>query len=257
MGGAMLKGWIANGMQPTSIRVVDPAPSKAMAQYLGETGIKHIASAAAGQLETDVLLVAVKPQMMGPVLPGLASCVGPDTVIVSVAAGTRIETLAKPFGEAAVVRAMPNTPSLVGRGMTVACPNTHVAEPQKANVTQLLQAIGRVEWVDDEALIDAVTAVSGSGPAYVFHLVECMANAGIEQGLPPELAITLARETVSGAGELVRQSDLDASVLRENVTSPGGTTVAALEVLMSEENGMPVLFKKAIAAARKRSEELS
>lgn len=257
MGGAMLKGWIANGMEPSSLRVVDPSPSDQMKTYLGQSGIALYSAVDTGMADTDVLLVAVKPQMMATVLPKLSGCVGSETVIVSVAAGTMIETLAQPFGNPAVIRVMPNTPSLIGRGMAVACPSSNVTEKQRANVTQLMQAIGRIEWVEDEAQIDVVTAVSGSGPAYVFHLVECMANAGIEQGLPADLAYTLARETVSGAGELIHQSDLDASVLRINVTSPGGTTAAALEVLMSQENGMPSLFKRAIAAARKRSEELS
>jgi len=255
MGGAMLRGWLANGMKPEQVVVIDPSPSPSMSGFLSDESIA-CKSSAEGLPATNVLLVAVKPQMMEKVLPGLAPIVGASTVIVSVAAGTKLETLVEPFDDPAAIRVMPNTPSLVGRGMSVGCSNAKATALHRQQVGQLMQAIGRMEWVDDEKLIDAVTAVSGSGPAYVFHLAECMAAAGIKAGLPEELAMTLARETVSGAGELLRQSNDDPAILRANVTSPGGTTAAALEILMGE-GGMPELFNHAIAAAKRRSEELS
>ena len=255
MGGAMLRGWISNGLLPENITVLDPSPTEAMQEYLSANRIELLADVAKAN-PPDVLLVAVKPQMMDAVLPKLASLVGEQTVVVSVAAGTKLDQLAKPLGNPAIIRTMPNTPSLVLRGMSVACPNEKVSEQQRKNVDQLLSSIGRVEWVDDEGLIDAVTAVSGSGPAYVFHLAECMADAGVIAGLPEDLAMTLAIETVSGAGELLRQSSDSPSTLRQNVTSPNGTTAAALEVLMAE-GGMPKLLERAVMAAKKRSEELS
>ncbi len=255
MGGAMLRGWLANGLEPANACVVDPMPSPALVELLSESGIKHHTSPD-GVEAPDVLLIAVKPQMMDDVLPGLVSLVADHTVVVSVAAGTTLEQITTPYGSPAAIRTMPNTPSLVLRGMTVACPNEHVSQQQRDNVEQLLSAIGKLEWVDDEVLIDAVTAVSGSGPAYVFHLAECMAVAGVEAGLPDELAMTLALGTVSGAGELLRLSTDTPATLRRNVTSPNGTTAAALSVLMAED-GLQPLMTKAIAAAKKRSEELS
>lgn len=255
MGGAMLRGWVGNKFPSASITVLDPFPSDAMKDYMQENDIRH-ASNANEVDKPDVLLVAVKPQAMGDVLPGLTSLVGSDTVVVSVAAGTTLSTLENALGNPATVRTMPNTPSLVLRGMSVACPNGKVKDTQKAHVDYLLSAIGHVEWVEDENLIDAVTAVSGSGPAYVFHLAECMAAAGEKAGLPAELAMTLAVETVSGAGELLRSSEDSPARLRENVTSPNGTTAAALEVLMGE-GGMPDLLERAIKAAKKRSQDLS
>lgn len=255
MGGAMLRAWISGGMSAENISVIDISPSEAMATFLKENGIKH-ATSAEGLTPPDVLLLAVKPQMMETVLPTLTSLVGDKTVAVSVAAGTKIETIASLLDAQSVIRTMPNTPSLVLRGMTVACPNEHVTNEQRENVASLLSGIGKLEWVEDEALIDAVTAVSGSGPAYVFHLAECMAAAGSKVGLSKELAQTLAIQTIVGAGELLSQSEDEPAILRQNVTSPGGTTAAALEVLMAED-GMPALLEKAIQAAKKRSEELS
>ena len=225
-----------------------------MADRLAKWGIEPVANLPRAY-EPDVLLIAVKPQLMDKVLPGLRPNVGFETVSVSVAAGTTIAKIQGHLG-GAVVRAMPNTPALVQRGITVCCPTRSVSDLQRKRVDDLLQSIGKVEWVDDEKLIDAVTAVSGSGPAYVFHLAECMAAAGIEQGLSPELANRLARETIAGAGEMLSRLPEDASTLRENVTSPNGTTAAALCVLM-EADAMKALLSRAIAAARKRSEELS
>lgn len=254
MGGAMLGGWLAQGVAPSRITVIDPSPPVAAAAMMAQAGVAHVKSA--GNLPPcDVLVLAVKPQIMGAVLPSVKQLAGPQTVAVSVAAGITVATLEAALG-CAVVRSMPNTPSLVRRGVTVCCASPRVDEKRRERVHALLQAVGRVEWVEDEALIDAVTAVSGSGPAYVFHLAECMAAAGEAAGLPPELAMILARETVSGAGELLAQSPESPAKLRQNVTSPNGTTAAALAVLMAE-GGMPELLKRAVAAAKKRSQELS
>ncbi len=255
MGGAMLKGWIANGMDPSNITVLDPSPSGQMKHILSDSKVHH-SETSHGLSASDVLIVAIKPQMMEKVLPTLTNLVGDNTVVVSVAAGTTLSTISSAFGDVAAIRVMPNTPALVLRGMSVACPNAKVTKKQKENVHDLMQAVGKIEWVEDEKFIDAVTAVSGSGPAYVFHLAECMAQAGLRAGLPEELAMTLAVQTVSGAGELLAQSSDTPAILRKNVTSPNGTTAAALEVLMGE-GGMPQLLEQAILAAKKRSEELS
>ena len=255
MGGAMLKGWIAKGMSPQNITVLDPSLTDQMKSILLKTKIWH-SDDASGISPPDVLLLAIKPQMMEEVLPTLTSLIGENTVVVSVAAGTTLSTIGNALGDIAAIRVMPNTPSLVLRGMSVACPNSYISNVQRSNVDALMAAIGQIEWVEDEALIDAVTAVSGSGPAYVFHLAECMAEAGVKAGLPEDLAMTLAIQTVSGAGELLSQSEDNPATLRKNVTSPNGTTAAALEVLMAED-GMKPLLERAVMAAKKRSEELS
>ncbi|OJF96800.1 pyrroline-5-carboxylate reductase [Pararhizobium antarcticum] len=255
MGGAMLSGWLKSGIAGSQVLVIDPGPAPAMAALISDKGARHETTAPEG-LRAGVLFLAVKPQMMGAVLPPLRSLVGPETVVVSVAAGTTLSFLQTHLGDAAMVRAMPNTPAMIGRGVTGAFANGAVSADQRKLVHDLLKVSGPVEWVETEADIDAVTAVSGSGPAYVFYLVECMAEAGRKAGLQADLAMRLARETVAGAGELLHQSPDDASRLRQNVTSPGGTTAAALNVLMAED-GMQPLFDKAIAAARKRAEELA
>ena len=260
MGGAMLGGWLKAGRDPKSITVIDPNPPQPMADMIAEYGVKHVTDANDAS-RPDVLLVAVKPQIMAAVLPGLSSLMDAKNVLVSVAAGTTIDQLAAPFGEMdgspiRVVRAMPNTPAMVQRGITVCVSNSGVSLEQRDSVTDLLAAIGDVDWVEDEALIDAVTGVSGSGPAYVFHLAEALADAGVAAGLPSDLAAKLVQATVSGAGELMRQSDLPPSTLRKNVTSPNGTTAAALDVLMAED-GFPSLLERAVAAATNRSRELS
>ncbi|MCV9941688.1 MULTISPECIES: pyrroline-5-carboxylate reductase [unclassified Rhizobium] len=255
MGGAMLSGWLKSGVPGSAVIVVDPGPSPAMLSTISEAGATHL-TALPADLKASVLFLAVKPQVMEMVLPAVKSAVGPDTVVVSVAAGKTLDFLEKHLGKAAMVRAMPNTPAMVGRGVTGAFANSRVGDPQRERVHSLLSVSGPVEWVPAEADIDAVTALSGSGPAYVYYLVECMAEAGRKLGLQADLAMRLARETVAGAGELMHQSPDDASRLRENVTSPGGTTAAALAVLMAED-GMQPLFDAALAAARKRAEELA
>ncbi len=254
MGGAMLTGWLDKGVAGDRITVLDPSPSDAMKARMDAAGVRHSAGVPTG-LSADLLFLAVKPQMMDAVLPPLMPLVGERTVVVSVAAGKTLAYLSRHLGDAAMVRAMPNTPAMIGRGVTGAFANGRVTDAQRAAVDDLLRASGPVEWVSTEADIDAVTAVSGSGPAYVFYLVECMAEAGRKAGLPADVAMRLARETVAGAGELIHRSSDEAAQLRKNVTSPGGTTAAALAVLMADD-GMQPLFDKAIAAARQRAEEL-
>ncbi|UHS57136.1 pyrroline-5-carboxylate reductase [Agrobacterium vaccinii] len=255
MGGALLAGWLKKGVAGSSIIVVDPGPSDAMTAMISEAGATHL-TAAPQDVTAGILFLAVKPQLMDVVLPPLKALVGPQTVVVSIAAGKTLSGIEAALGKSAAIRAMPNTPAMVGRGVTGAYANDAVSEEQRLLVETLLKVSGPVEWVATEGDIDAVTALSGSGPAYVFYLVECMAEAGRKCGLPADLAMRLARETVAGAGELLHQSPEDASRLRKNVTSPGGTTAAALSVLM-DDNGMQPLFDKAIAAARLRAEELA
>ncbi|MGE7368096.1 pyrroline-5-carboxylate reductase [Neorhizobium sp. NPDC001467] len=254
MGGAMLSGWLDGDRDGSSIVVIDPSPSAAITAKLAEKGASSYPSAPEGMV-AGILFLAVKPQMMETVLPAIARLVGPQTAVVSVAAGTTLAVLSRHLGDVAMVRAMPNTPAMIGRGITGAYANAAVTEAQRRQVNDLLAVSGPVEWLASEADIDAVTAVSGSGPAYVFHLVECMAEAGRKLGLPADLAMRLARETVSGAGELMRRSSDDAAQLRKNVTSPGGTTAAALAVLMAD-NGLQPLFDAALEAARTRAQEL-
>jgi pyrroline-5-carboxylate reductase len=250
----MLKGWLDRGLARDAVAVVDPGPSPESSAMLAGAGIR--AAMMPPDIVARVIVVAVKPQMIAGVLPGLRRLVGPDTVTISIAAGTTLARLAEGIGDAAIVRTMPNTPAQIGRGITAAVANARVGDDARVLVTELLEAIGEVAWLDDEALIDAVTAVSGSGPAYVFLLTEGLAAAGVKAGLDRFLAERLARATVAGAAELMRRSDLSPAELRRNVTSPNGTTEAALAVLMAGD-GLPSLLTKAVAAAKKRSEELA
>jgi pyrroline-5-carboxylate reductase len=254
MGSAMLEGWLTLGLDPRALAVIEPQPSAEIAALAQRGARLDPAPAAVGEIAAVV--VAVKPQVAPEVMPALAPYVRAGTVVVSIMAGRTLKFLADALPDAAIVRAMPNTPAAIGRGITVAVPNTRVSEPQRALVDALLSAVGAVEWVADEPLMDAVTALSGSGPAYVFLLAETMAQAGAAAGLPPALAATLARATVAGAGELLHRSQLPAATLRQNVTSPGGTTAAALDVLMAND-GLAPLMQRAIAAATKRSRELA
>jgi pyrroline-5-carboxylate reductase len=254
MGSAMLEGWLALGLAPRNVAVIEPQPTAEVAALAGRGLRLNPAPDAVGAVAAAV--VAVKPQVAPEVVPALVPFVGRTTVVVSIMAGRTLAFLAGALPGAALVRAMPNTPAAIGRGITVAVPNARVSREQRALVDVLLSAVGAVEWVGDEALMDAVTALSGSGPAYVFLLAEAMAQAGAAAGLPPALAATLARATVAGAGELLHRSPLDAATLRENVTSPGGTTAAALDVLTAQD-GLAPLMRKAIAAATRRSRELA
>lgn len=255
MGGAMIAGWLDEGLDPAAALVFDPAPPAESRSFLARARIAIADRPRPGQTAAAIV-VAVKPQVIADVLPLYRPLVGAGTVAVSIAAGTTLANLEAGLGPAAIVRTMPNTPAQIGRGITAAVANQRVTPADKALVTALLEAVGDVVWVDDEALIDAVTAVSGSGPAYVFLLAECLAEAGVAAGLPPDIAARLASATVAGAGELLSRSELPPHQLRQNVTSPGGTTAAALEILMGER-GMGPLMTEAVAAAKKRSEELS
>ncbi len=258
MGGAMLSGWLAQGLAAKSVVVIEPHATDDI-RALAAKGVrlnpspKDVGNVAA-------LVVALKPQMFREAGPGLKPFATPSTLVVSIMAGTTIAGIAevligKDLG-GGVVRAMPNTPAAIGRGITVAVAANNVGAAQRAVADSLLRATGSVEWVEDEGLMDAVTAVSGSGPAYVFLLAEELARAGVEAGLPEELATKLARETVAGSGELLHRSDLSSTTLRQNVTSPGGTTAAALEVLMGPD-GLQSLMIRAVAAATRRSKELA
>jgi pyrroline-5-carboxylate reductase len=254
MGSAMLDGWLARGLDPRKLTVLEPQPVKSVSALtrrgvmLNPKGKAAIAGA---------VVIAVKPQSAPEAVVALKPFVGKSTLAVSIMAGRTLSFLQKALPpQTAIVRAMPNTPAAIGRGITVACPNSRVSARQRKLASDLLAAIGSVEWVSDEGLMDAVTAVSGSGPAYVFLLAETLAQAGVAAGLPPDLAQKLARETVAGSGELLHRSPLAAAILRENVTSPGGTTAAALAVLMGQSGLMP-LMRSAIAAATARSRELA
>ncbi|MCC6982789.1 MAG: pyrroline-5-carboxylate reductase [Bauldia sp.] len=254
MGAALLAGWLRRGLDPKAVIVVDPAPPEDSRAILREAGI--VSQATVPAAASSVLVVAVKPQVVREALHEQKGVVGPGTIVLSIVAGTKIATLARGLATERVVRSMPNTPAQVGRGVTVAVAGAAVTAADRALVGELLNAVGSVGWIDDETLMDAVTAVSGSGPAYVFLLAETLAQAAVAAGLPPKLATQLARDTVAGAGELLQQSDLPAETLRQNVTSPNGTTAAALAVLMAEP-GLRSLMTKAVEAARKRSQELA
>ncbi len=257
MGGALLAGWLERGLSPSDIIIQDPAPASDTLESALERGVRVETSVGVLPKPPSVIVVAVKPQVMEVVFPLLARLAGPRTTVLSIAAGKTIASFERHLAVgAAVVRAMPNTPAAIGRGITVCCANPHVSAAQRALCDQLLAAVGTVAWITDEGQMDAVTAVSGSGPAYVFHLVEALAAAGEAAGLAPELAMRLARETVSGAGELLHRSDQDAGTLRHNVTSPGGTTAAALAVLMADD-GLAALMRRAVAAATIRGRELA
>lgn len=250
MGSALLQGWLAQGLAPESVWVVEPFPS----DWLQAQGVRLNAELPASPA---VVLVAVKPQMMGAALPQLQSYGSGDTLFVSVAAGTRIASYEATFGASTpIVRTMPNTPAAVGRGITAICGNAHVTPAQLDTAEALMSAVGQVVRLEGEHQIDAVTAVSGSGPAYVFHLIEALAAAGVAEGLPMDMAMQLARATVIGSGELARQSTESAAQMRINVTSPGGTTAAALNVLMNDADGFPALLQRAVKAAADRGREL-
>ncbi len=258
MGGALLRGWIGHGVTAASITVVEPDAS-AREQARRAHGVEAVAAAdgLAADYRPAAVVLAVKPQVMDEVLPPHRRFAETGAVFLSIAAGRTIASLERHLGrEAAIVRAMPNTPAAIGRGITAACPNEAAGSAQRELCEGLLAAVGEVVWLEDESLMDAVTAVSGSGPAYVFLLAECLAEAGVEAGLDPDLAMRLARATVAGSGELLGQAGEAPRMLREAVTSPGGTTEAAVEVLMGDQ-GLRSLMSRAVAAAAKRSRALS
>ncbi len=262
MGGALLQGWL-KAEAAGRIDVVEPAP---LPESIGADVARAADTVKFGWVAgpealppgppPDAVVLAVKPQAMATVAPAYRSLLGPDTVVLSVAAGRTLAALGRLLGPAAIVRAMPNTPAAIGRGVSVLVAGAGVTPAQRELCDRLMRAAGTVEWVAEEALIDAVTALSGSGPAYVFLLIEALAEAGAATGLPPDLAARLARATVTGAGALAEASAEDAATLRRNVTSPGGTTEAALRVLMAPD-GIRPLFERALAAAAQRSRELA
>lgn len=250
MGSAMLAGWLAAGVDPRAVHVIDPHPSdwvRAQGVNLNGDFPDH----------PRAVLLAVKPQMMGAALPQVAALAAPRTVFVSVAAGTTLDTLGAALGQAAIIRAMPNTPAAVGQGITAIIGNAQATDADTTLAQAMLEAIGQVVRLQSEAQMDAVTGVSGSGPAYVFHMIETLAAAGEAEGLPADMAMALAKATVAGAGALAMQADEDPSQLRVNVTSPNGTTQAGLEVLMDDDKGLPPLMRATVHAATERSKELA
>lgn len=253
MGGAMLDGWLSRGLAAADVVVAEPVE----ALRPGRPGLRAVAATSQIAETPEIVVLAVKPQTMDAVLPDLRRFADAGAVFLSIAAGKTLKYFAGHLGTVArVVRAMPNTPAAVRQGITVACASQGVTTAQKKRCQDLLEAVGEALWVEDESLMDPVTALSGSGPAYVFLLVEAMAAAGAKLGLTPEMAMQLARATVSGSGELLKQSSEPAAQLRVNVTSPGGTTAEALKVLMAADGIQPV-FDKALAAASRRSKELA
>lgn len=251
MGSALLQGWLDQGLPADQVWVLDPHPS----DWLQAQGVRINKGVPA---RPAAVLVAVKPQMMGDALPVMAGLGNADTVFISVAAGTPIAAFETALGaKTPIVRVMPNTPAAIGAGISALIGNTHASRADVDMADGLMQAVGQTVRLDTEAQMDAVTGVSGSGPAYVFHMIETLAQAGQAQGLDAEMAMQLAKATVAGAGALAAQSSESPSQLRVNVTSPNGTTQAALEVLMDDQTGFPDLMNRAVAAATDRSKELA
>lgn len=259
MGSAMLAGWLEQGLSVDAVYIVDPYldPIKKNFPVLSKKQLHKSVNSLPKRLKPSFVIAAVKPQMMDEALEALKELKIGGAVILSVAAGKTIRYFEDKLGrDQAIIRAMPNTPAAIGKGITVCVANAPVTDDQIAISTTLLKTVSAVEWIDDENLMDAVTALSGSGPAYVFYMAEAMAAAGEAIGLSPELAKKLADQTVSGAGALLEASDESASRLRENVTSPGGTTAAALDVLMSDK-GLAMIMRRAMLEAKNRSKELA
>jgi pyrroline-5-carboxylate reductase len=258
MGGALLEGWIEKGVAAQEIWVVEPSgPAARERRERFAVRVVESPDSLEPEFRPGVIVFAVKPQGLGEVVPAYARFAAAGAVFLSIAAGKPIRFFAERLGEtAAIVRAMPNTPASIRRGISVACANKAVTPEQRRLCLELLEAVGEAHWVDDESLLDAVTAVSGSGPAYLFLFVECLARAGAEMGLPAELSARLACATVAGSAELLRRSGAPPAKLREDVTSPKGTTEAALRVLRAE-GGLAALMSRAVKAARQRSRELA
>jgi len=254
MGGAILEGWLANGVPTNHIQVIDINPSDRIKE-LSKKGL--LLNTQFGFNNPAMVMLAVKPQMMKDAISSVQHFISKKTVFVSIAAGTRIDFFEQALPKASIIRTMPNTPAAVGRGLTALFANNKTSEYHKELTAGLMSMVGDVIWLEEENQMDIVTAVSGSGPAYVFHMIEAMAAAAESAGLPKELAYKMARATVCGAGELAYESSEPASQLRINVTSPMGTTAAALEVLMDDKAGLTDLMTRGVAAAKKRSEELA
>ncbi|HEX4299179.1 MAG TPA: pyrroline-5-carboxylate reductase [Devosia sp.] len=252
MGLALARGWVAAGLPADRLVLVDPFAGDAARSFASETGVRLVKTAAG--ILTHVMVMAVKPQTMAEAMRDVRGSVGRQTLVISIAAGIALRTLSGGLGTERVIRAMPNTPAQIGKGITGAV-GLNVTDADRALADGLLGAAGEVVWFDVESKLDAVTAVSGSGPAYVFYMVEALAVAGMRQGLDPGQAMQLARQTVVGAAALMEADSQSVSILRENVTSPKGTTAAALAVLMAPD-GLEALLDRAVLAARIRSEEL-
>ena len=259
MGGALIQSWLEKGTRnPSDIVLVEPRVSRAK-YFRDQYNLYTFETPEAinAGLGDAIVLFAIKPQVMEEVVPLYKTLIQPGQLVLSIAAGTPINFFERQLGERVpVVRAMPNTPAAIGHGITVLCANDHVTDMQRADCKVLLDAVGETVWIDDETLMDAVTAISGSGPAYVFLLIEAMTEAGIDIGLPRDLSAQLAVSTVSGAGILAKSADEPPPTLRKNVTSPGGTTAAALDVLTAK-GGLKSLLSEAIKAAKKRGEVLA
>ncbi len=254
MGGALLDGWLAQGLPKQAVRIVDPAPAEALLAM----GISIADSVDAITETPKAVLIAIKPQMMAEVLPGVAGRFGDAPLYMSIAAGTSLADFRALLGQGIrAIRVMPNTPVAVGKGASALFASDSADADERALAEEMMSAVGEVVWLDTEAQMDAVTGVSGSGPAYVFHMIEALAAAAAAQGLAPDLAMRLARQTVIGAAALADASDETAENLRVNVTSPKGTTAAALEHLMDGESGMTPLMTRAVAASADRSRALS
>lgn len=251
---ALVRGWLADGFPSNKIVLVHPSPSDTTKEFADDVGLRLVPELTKGR--ADFIMLAVKPYMMVEIMQGLREQITPETVVFSVAAGTSVATMQEALGSDNVVRTMPNTPSQVGKGVTGVVAGPGVSDDDCQAVDALLSTSGLVVWLDDEKDIDALTSLSGSGPAYVFHMVEAMAAAGEAQGLPAEAAMVLARQTVVGAAALMDADPTDVTTLRENVTSPNGVTFEALKILMDEETGFTQLLTRAMAAAKKRSKEL-
>jgi len=255
MGRALVKGWLADGRPAERIQVVDPSPEAAQAAL--DLGVSSVTDPATAESPVDIVILAVKPQQLETIVPFYRDLADTGTLILSIAAGKPISFYEKILGDTtAIVRAMPNTPAAIGQGMTVLSSNASVTAEQRTLCEALMAAVGEVAWLADEALMDVVTAVSGSGPAYIFLLIECLTDAAVELGMDEELGRQLAQKTVAGAGAYALASDEDAAELRRKVTSPGGTTEAALEVLMGQD-GLRSLILEAVRAASRRGRELA
>ncbi|KQX40149.1 pyrroline-5-carboxylate reductase [Devosia sp. Root436] len=253
MGLALARGWLDAGLRPNHLVLVDPSPGPEAKQLAEDYGL--VLNSDASGLLPNVLVLAIKPQIIDKVMESLQPIIGPHTLAISIAAGIDINRLSRGLDMGRVIRTMPNTPAQIGKGITGAVAGPAVGDEDREVAEALLRAAGPVVWFDDEAQLDAVTAVSGSGPAYVFHLVEALAEAGRRQGLPDAVAGQLARQTVIGSAALLEADPAAPSVLRQNVTSPNGTTAAGLAVLMAD-NGLTDLIARTVDAARRRSEEL-
>ena len=256
MGSALLNGWLSNGLQPENVVLVDK-DSEILSSF-SDIGISTVLSPLkiGPDFSADIIFFAVKPDLVAEVSNSYKKFVSNGTLLISVAAGVKISALEVHSGSIPIIRAMPNTPSSIGRGITAVCANNKVISHQKKICEELFRAVGDVVWISEESHMDAVTAVSGSGPAYLFLMIECLSEAGISIGLDPDISYKLALETIAGSSELARNDSEPPNILRENVTSPGGTTEAALDILMSE-NGLKSLLDKAVKAAYQRSKDLA